>query len=143
MACALRGVEDLVVEDRELEGKTQTDGVGGREVNKGNVLRCFIGQQRLLCRFLAFSAGLKLCQIAVVVALHLEVEDLGFSAGGSGNKVLIKEGQDAAANVLQLFLDLRGGEGGGGAMGGDERGGMVMVARERIDVKTLRERGES
>ena len=40
------------------------------------------------------------------------------------------------------FSTCEGGR-GGGAMGGDERGGMVMVARERIDVKTLRERGES
>ena len=37
MACAVGGVEDLVVEDREVEGKSKTDGVSWGELGLGNV----------------------------------------------------------------------------------------------------------
>lgn len=38
VAGALRGVEDLVVEHREVEGQAQADGVGGGQVHQGDVL---------------------------------------------------------------------------------------------------------
>ena len=37
MARAVGRVQDLVVEDREVEGETQADGVGGGELGLGNV----------------------------------------------------------------------------------------------------------
>ena len=39
MASALRRVQDLIVEDREVEGQTQPDGVSGRQVHEGDILR--------------------------------------------------------------------------------------------------------
>lgn len=35
---ALWGIQDLIVEDREVQGKAQADGVGGSQVNQSNVL---------------------------------------------------------------------------------------------------------
>lgn len=37
VACTIRRVEDLVVEDGEVQGETQTDGVSGGEVGLGNI----------------------------------------------------------------------------------------------------------
>ena len=37
MAGTVGRVEDLVVEDGEVEGETETDGVGGSELGLGNV----------------------------------------------------------------------------------------------------------
>jgi hypothetical protein len=37
VAGAVGRVQDLVVEHREVQGKTETDGVSGRELSLGNV----------------------------------------------------------------------------------------------------------
>lgn len=37
VACTIGRVQDLVVEDGEVQGKTQTDGVGGGEFGLGNI----------------------------------------------------------------------------------------------------------
>lgn len=37
VACTIGGVEDLVVEDGEVQGKTQANGVSGSEVGLGNI----------------------------------------------------------------------------------------------------------
>jgi hypothetical protein len=37
VACAVGGVQDLVVEDGEVEGKTEADGVGRGELSLGDV----------------------------------------------------------------------------------------------------------
>ena len=37
VASAIRRVKDLVVKDREVERKAETDGVGGRELSLGNI----------------------------------------------------------------------------------------------------------
>jgi hypothetical protein len=36
VACTVGGVEDLVVEDGEVQGETEADGVSGGEVSLGN-----------------------------------------------------------------------------------------------------------
>ena len=60
MSCAARGV-------RSLE---EPGGPGGARLSS------LVGQQRALRRLLPVAAGLELGQVAVVIALHLEVEDL-------------------------------------------------------------------
>jgi hypothetical protein len=37
VASTIGGVQDLVVEDREVQGKSQADGVGGGKVGLGNI----------------------------------------------------------------------------------------------------------
>jgi len=37
VACAVGGVQDLVVEDGEVEGKTKANGVSGGQLGLGNV----------------------------------------------------------------------------------------------------------
>lgn len=44
MACTVGRVEDLVVENGEVEGKTKTDGVGGGELGLGNVGGALFGE---------------------------------------------------------------------------------------------------
>ena len=39
VACLIGGVQDLVVEDGEIEGETETDGVGWGELSLGDVGR--------------------------------------------------------------------------------------------------------
>ena len=60
MARAVGRVEDLVVEDGEVEGQTQTDGVGGREIVGGDGGGGRVGLQGLGGRFLADVAVLEL-----------------------------------------------------------------------------------
>ncbi len=45
MASLIRGVQDLVVEDGEIQGETETDGVGGCKVGGGNLGGSFVGLQ--------------------------------------------------------------------------------------------------
>lgn len=42
VACAVRGVKDLVVEYREVQGKTKANGVSGGEVGLGNIGRVLL-----------------------------------------------------------------------------------------------------
>ena len=38
---ALWGIQDLIVEDREVQGQAQADGVGGSQIHKSNVLHAY------------------------------------------------------------------------------------------------------
>lgn len=60
----------------------------------------------MLSGLLPVSASLKLCQISVVVALHLQVKDLALTSGRRGDQVVIQELQNASANFAQLLLHL-------------------------------------
>ena len=69
MASLIRGVEDLVVEDGEVEGKTQTDGVGGGQVGLRDLACVLVGLQRLVGRGLTLVTKSELGEVAVVVTL--------------------------------------------------------------------------
>jgi len=71
MASLVGSIEDLVVEDREVEGKTQTDGVGGRQLGLGNLGGSLVGLERLVGRILATVADGELSEVTVVVALPI------------------------------------------------------------------------
>lgn len=66
-----------------------------------------VSQQRVLGCVLAVAAGLELCQITVIITLHLQVKHLGLARGGSGDKVIVQQLQDAGADVAQLLLYLQ------------------------------------
>ena len=62
----------------------------------------FVGSEGALGGLLAIGAGLELGQVAVVISLHLEVEDLGVAGGGGGDESGIKELEDSIADVGEL-----------------------------------------
>lgn len=71
MASLVGSIEDLVVEDREVEGKTQADGVGGRQLGLGNLGGSLVGLERLVGRILATVANGELSEVTVVVTLPI------------------------------------------------------------------------
>ncbi len=69
MAGLVGGVQDLVVEDREVERKTKTDGVSGSKVSRGNFGGSLVRLERLVRGFLALVGSSELSEVAVVVTL--------------------------------------------------------------------------
>ena len=57
---------------------------------------------------LAVAASLELSQVTVVITLHLQVKHLRLTRGGSGDKVIVQQLQNAGADVAQLLLYLQG-----------------------------------
>lgn len=137
-------VEDFVVEDGEVEGKSEADGVGGAELGRGNL-------EGLLVRFKGVLAGSGvvitsrvLSDVSVVVTLHLEEEDLSLGGAGVLDEVVGEQVEDVAAVKVELSLDflLLGDEqvkvsgslgllllldGGDGSPGGSARANSVLV----------------
>ena len=62
--------------------------------------------RRPLSGLFAIGASLELRQVAVIIALHLEVEDLGVAGGGGGDESGVKGLEDSIADVGELRLDL-------------------------------------
>lgn len=69
MACLVRRVEDLIVENGEVKGKTQTDGVGGSKVSLSDFSGILVGGQRVVGRSLALLTEGELGEITVVITL--------------------------------------------------------------------------
>ena len=69
-------------------------------------LRGLVGEQCVLSGLLAIGTGLELSQVAVVISLHLEVEDLRLAARCRGDQMLVEQGEDAGTDVTQLLLNL-------------------------------------
>lgn len=72
MASLVGRVEDLVVENREVEGQSETDGVGWRKIGLGDLGGILVGLKRLVCRGLALVAESELGKIAVVITLPVK-----------------------------------------------------------------------
>ena len=106
VAGAVGAVEDLVVEDGEVEGKAEADGVGGGKVSRGNTRSGLVGIEGGRSGGLARLAGLELGEVTVVIALHLVEEDLGFLGSGVGDEGLLDDTEDVIADVDELGLDL-------------------------------------
>jgi hypothetical protein len=66
------GVEDLVVENGEVEGETEADGVGGGQVSTGNITGLLVSLEGVVSSLLSLISGLELSNISVVVALEEE-----------------------------------------------------------------------
>ncbi len=69
-------------------------------------LCCLVSKQSVLSGLLAVLPSLELSLVAVVVSLHLQVEDLGLARRRGGDEVLVKELKNAAANIAELLLNL-------------------------------------
>ena len=76
MASLVRRVQDLIIEDREVEGKSQADRVGRGQLRLRNLGSRLVCLQRLVGRILALVANGELCQVAVVVTLPVTTLDL-------------------------------------------------------------------
>ncbi len=69
MASLVRRVENLVVEDREVEGKSEADGVGRGELGLSNLGGSLVSLKGLVGGVLALIANGELGEVAVVVTL--------------------------------------------------------------------------
>lgn len=69
LASLVGRVEDLIVEDGEVQGKTETDGVGGSKVLGGDLSGGLVSLERLVGGCLALVTNSELGKVAVVVAL--------------------------------------------------------------------------
>ena len=89
VASAVGAVQDLVVEDREVEGKTQADGVGGGQLGDGNVRSSLVSLERLVGGVLALVASGELGEVSVVVTLPVALRKTGVEAMNPEKKVSI------------------------------------------------------
>lgn len=71
VASLVGGVEDLVVEDGEVQGETETDGVGGSKVGLGNLSGGLVGLKGSIGGTLATVADGELGKVTVVVTLPI------------------------------------------------------------------------
>lgn len=69
VASLVGGVEDLIVEDGEVEGKTKADGVGGRQLSLGNLGGSLVSLEGLVGGVLAAVTNGELGEVTVVVTL--------------------------------------------------------------------------
>lgn len=69
MAGTIRRVEDLIVKDREVQGKTETDWVGRSKVGLSNLRGGLVGRKGLVGGGLALVANGELGEVTVVVTL--------------------------------------------------------------------------
>lgn len=76
VAGLVRSIEDLVVEDREVEGKAEADGVSGGELSLGDLGGGLVGLEGLIGRVLALVANGKLSEVSVIVTLPIEVSGI-------------------------------------------------------------------
>jgi hypothetical protein len=124
VASLIRRVENLVVENGEVEGKTKTDGMRWREISLSNVGSGSVGLERLVGRCLALVAKGELSKVTMVITLpieyvslscapivmlfclHLVVEDLGLAALSRGDKVLIENLKNILTYLGKFGLDL-------------------------------------
>lgn len=68
LTCLLGTVEDLVVEDREVERQSESDGVGGWQLAGGMGARLVVGLEAVVRRLLLAFSRFKLRQVPVVVS---------------------------------------------------------------------------
>lgn len=80
MASLIGRVQDLIVEDREVQGKTKTDGVSGGEVGLGDFGSSLVRLKRLVRRFLALVGSSELSEVAVIVTLPAGKSDMAEAA---------------------------------------------------------------
>lgn len=100
-----RRVQYLIKEHRVVQRQSQSAWVSRRQLS-GLLAGLLVRLVSLLARLLVLFPSHALRQIAVVVALHLEVKDLGLGRVGLGDQVLVEEPVHVVADFLNLGLDL-------------------------------------
>jgi hypothetical protein len=80
--------------------------IAEKRESTGSNLSRFVGGEGVLGVFFAVGAGFELGQVPVVIALHLEIEDLGLGRVGGGEEMGVEQAENAAAYGGELGLDL-------------------------------------
>lgn len=73
MASLVRGVEDLVVEDGEVQGETKSDGVSRSEIGLGNLGSSLVSLQGLVGRFLSLIGSGEFGEVTMIITLPIEI----------------------------------------------------------------------
>jgi hypothetical protein len=71
VTCLIRRIENLVVEYREVESKSETDWVRGCKVGSCDNRCCLVCLKRLVGRDLALVTNSKLSEVTVIIALPM------------------------------------------------------------------------
>ena len=82
-------VKDFVVENAEVEGKTQSDGVSGGKGLVGNGASTLVGLKRLLGGLVALVASSELGEVAVVITLPSGLSVLAIEVGAKQNAYIL------------------------------------------------------
>ena len=127
VASLIWGVQDLVIENGEVEGKTKANWVCWCKVGLSDFGCVLVSLEGLIGRLLSLVANGELGEVTVVITLpaillakvlvqnrvpempnyiHLVVEDLGFTALGGRNQVLVQNLEDIFADLGKLGLNL-------------------------------------
>lgn len=69
VASLIRGVQNLIIEDREVEGETKTDWVGWSKVSLGNFGCVLVSLEGLVGRLLSLITNGELSKVTVVISL--------------------------------------------------------------------------
>lgn len=72
MASLVRGVEDLIVEDREIESKTKSDRVSGSKVGLSDFGGSLVSLQGLIGRFLSLVGGCEFGEVTMIITLPVK-----------------------------------------------------------------------
>jgi len=106
LTCLAWLVHDFIVENREVESKSESDGVRGLQIFVSEISGVIISSESFFSDFLvSFTLGV-LSDVPVVVTFHLEEEDFAFGAVGLRNEVFIDQGKDVVAELVELFFNL-------------------------------------
>ena len=96
-------LQDFVVEDGEVEGEAELDGVAGRQIDGVGLL---VGGLGLLLDLLELGLLGVLGDVAVVVTDHLDEEGLGLVGAVASEDAGVDHVDDLLAVSLELLLDL-------------------------------------
>mmetsp|Transcript_19863 Transcript_19863/g.63931 ORF Transcript_19863/g.63931 Transcript_19863/m.63931 type:complete len:243 (+) Transcript_19863:150-878(+) len=100
VAGSVGGGEDFVVEDGEVEGEAEADGVGRRQGLGGDRRRDLVRLQSFGRRRLSFVGGLEFREVSVVVALHLVIKHLALVARRNGDELVVDYSQYVLADLF-------------------------------------------
>jgi hypothetical protein len=90
---------NFVVENGEVEGEAELDGVAGR---KSNLVSLIVGLEGVLLDRLHKGTLCVLCDVAVVVTDHLDEEGLGLTVARLSEHLVV----DGVNNVLAVLVEL-------------------------------------
>jgi len=122
LAGSLVVLHHLVVEDGEVQGEAELDGVAG---GQGDLVGLVLGLESVLLDLLHEGALRVLGNVAVVVTDHLHEEGLGLTLAGLGEHLVVDDADDALAVGGQLVLD--------GALVGGKSVGVLGVLGVLLD----------
>ena len=106
MTCAVGAIQNFIIEDGEVECKSEADRVRRWKIRRGDLRGALVGVEGGRGGGLPGIALLELGEVAMVVALHLIVENLCLLGGGIGDEALLDDAEDVVADIAELVFDL-------------------------------------